>query len=701
VNKLTTPGVLILMTMITACGDDVPTVPVADKRPVELERHGHVRIDDYFWLNQREDPNVLGYLEAENAYADYQLESSAGLRSRLIDEMKSRIKEDDESAPYRYGEYYYYYRYEPGKEYPIHARKRGSLDADEEILLDINSIAGDEAYFHVDGVRVSPDHRTLAYGVDTRGRRFYNLRFIDLEAGEHLEDEIPDVTPDFEWSSDGSSIVYVRQDPETLRWYQAYHHVLGDNADTLLYEETDETFSIEPYKSVSGQHIFLASDSTTSSEVRFVPADEPSQGFEIFLPREPDHEYSVEDGGDRFLILSNDGAENFQVLETPLDDTSKSAWQVVVRHRDDLLIEYIDVFAGHIAISGVSRGVYRLEILERADNNYLPVSFNEDAFLVYTTNNYDYGRGTVRYMYESMTTPPSAFDLDFETGESALVKRKEIPGGFDPADYQSERLFAEARDGTPVPVSLVYRKGIELDGSNPLLQYGYGSYGLSEEPDFDANLLSLLDRGFVFAIAHIRGGSEMGRQWYYDGRQFEKMNTFTDFIDVSKFLVREGYTSPGHLYARGGSAGGLLMGVVGNMAPELYNGISTRVPFVDVVTTMLDESIPLTTSEWDEWGDPRQKDFYDYMLSYSPYDQVKRQAYPNMLVTAGLHDSQVQYWEPAKWVAKLRGHKTDDKLLLLVTDMQAGHSGKTGRFQRLEDTALYYAFFLELEGISE
>jgi oligopeptidase B len=701
VNKLTTPGVLILMTMITACGDDVPTVPVADKRPVELERHGHVRIDDYFWLNQREDPNVLGYLEAENAYADYQLESSAGLRSRLIDEMKSRIKEDDESAPYRYGEYYYYYRYEPGKEYPIHARKRGSLDADEEILLDINSIAGDEAYFHVDGVRVSPDHRTLAYGVDTRGRRFYNLRFIDLEAGEHLEDEIPDVTPDFEWSSDGSSIVYVRQDPETLRWYQAYHHVLGDNADTLLYEETDETFSIEPYKSVSGQHIFLASDSTTSSEVRFVPADEPSQGFEIFLPREPDHEYSVEDGGDRFLILSNDGAENFQVLETPLDDTSKSAWQVVVRHRDDLLIEYIDVFAGHIAISGVSRGVYRLEILERADNNYLPVSFNEDAFLVYTTNNYDYGRGTVRYMYESMTTPPSAFDLDFETGESALVKRKEIPGGFDPADYHSERLFAEARDGTPVPVSLVYRKGIELDGSNPLLQYGYGSYGLSEEPDFDANLLSLLDRGFVFAIAHIRGGSEMGRQWYYDGRQFEKMNTFTDFIDVSKFLVREGYTSPGHLYARGGSAGGLLMGVVGNMAPELYNGISTRVPFVDVVTTMLDESIPLTTSEWDEWGDPRQKDFYDYMLSYSPYDQVKRQAYPNMLVTAGLHDSQVQYWEPAKWVAKLRGHKTDDKLLLLVTDMQAGHSGKTGRFQRLEDTALYYAFFLELEGISE
>jgi oligopeptidase B len=700
-KKLTTPGVLFLMTTITACGNDGAAVPVAEKRPVELEQHGYVRVDDYFWLNQREDPDVLAYLEAENAYANARLAATSGLRERLVGEMASRIKEDDESAPYRRGDYYYYYRYEAGKEYPIHARKRGSLDADEEILLDINALAGDQAYFHVAGVRVSPDHRTLAYGVDTRGRRFYDLRFIDLDTGEHLEDEIAGVTSDFEWSSDGSSVVYVRQDPETLRWYQAFHHVLGANDDALLYEEADETFSVETYKSVSGQHIFLASTSTTSTEVRYVPADDPSRGFEIFLAREPDHEYSVEDGGDRFYILSNDGAENFQVLEASHDDTSKSAWQVVVAHRDDVLIEYIDVFTDHIAISGVSQGIYRLEVLERADNNYGPVEFDEDAFLVYTTNNYDYEGGTVRYMYESMTTPPSAFDLDLETGESALVKRKEIPGGFDPADYHSERLFAEARDGTPVPVSLVYRKGIELDGSNPLLQYGYGSYGLSVEPDFDENLLSLLDRGFVFAIAHIRGGSEMGRQWYYDGRQFEKLNTFTDFIDVSKFLIREGYTSPEHLYARGGSAGGLLMGAVVNMAPELYRGISTRVPFVDVVTTMLDESIPLTTSEWDEWGDPHQKDFYDYMLSYSPYDQVERQAYPNMLVTTGLHDSQVQYWEPAKWVAKLRDYKTDDNLLLLVTDMQAGHSGKTGRFQRLEDAALYYAFFLELEGIKE
>ena len=701
-NRLAPPAVLFLVTMITACGDGVPGAPIAEKRPFELERHGHVRVDDYFWLNQRDDPDVIAYLEAENAYADAKLEASSGLRKRLIAEMKSRIKEDEVSAPYRYGDYYYYHRFEEGREYPIHARKRGSLDAGEDVLLDINAIAGDESYFHVDGVRVSPDHRILAYGVDTRGRRFYDLRFIDLKTGQHLDDVIESVTPNFEWAADGGSIVYVRQDPETLRWYQAYHHVLGaGDDDALLYEETDETFSIEPYKSVSGQHVFLESTSTTSTEVRYLPADDPSRGFTVFLPREADHEYSVQDGGDRFYVLSNDGAENFRVLETPPDDTSKSAWQVVVGHRDDVLIEDIDVLAKHIVISGVARGINRLEILERADNNYQPIAFDEDAFLVDTADNYDYERAAVRYVYESMTTPPSVFDCNFETGEATLVKRKEIPGGFDPAAYHSERLFAEARDGTPIPVSLVYRKGMKLDGTNPLLQYGYGSYGLSIDPDFDANLLSLLDRGFVYAIAHIRGGSEMGRRWYYDGRQFEKMNTFTDFIDVSKFLIREGYTSPEHLYARGGSAGGLLMGAVVNMAPELYKGISTRVPFVDVVTTMLDETIPLTASEWDEWGDPRRKDFYDYMLSYSPYDQVRRQAYPNMLVTTGLHDSQVQYWEPAKWVAKLRSLKTDDNLLLLVTDMQAGHSGKTGRFQRLEDAALYYAFYLELEGIGE
>jgi len=694
-------GVLVLMTMTAACTADRTDYPMANKRPVELERHGHVRVDDYFWLNQRNDPDVLQYLEAENAYADSKLSASAGLRKRLIDEMKARITDDESSAPYRYGAYYYYHRYEPGKEYPIHARRQYSLDADEEILLDINEIAGDEAYFSVTGVQVSPDHKTLSYGVDTRGRRFYDLRFIDLETGEHLADSIDDVTPYHVWANDSKTIIYIRQDPETLRWYQAYTHELGSDSAKLIYEESDETFSVFVYKSLSGKHIYLHSGSTLSTEVRYVSADSPGSELKVFLPREAEHEYLVSDGGDRFFIRSNDGADNFQLLETPLDNTSKEAWQVVIPHRDDVLFEDAEIFSGYIVVTGKKDGLGYAEVLDRHDGSVHVIEFDEAAFALDSGDNYEYESTVFRYGYESMTRPESAYDYNLVERQTQLVWQREIPGGFNPADYHSERLFAEARDGTPIPVSLVYRKGIELDGSNPLFQYGYGSYGSSIDPGFSRNLLSLLDRGFVFAIAHIRGGSEMGRQWYYDGRQFQKMNTFTDFIDVSKFLIAEGYTSPEHLYARGGSAGGLLMGAIVNMAPELYNGISTRVPFVDVVTTMLDESIPLTASEWDEWGDPREKAFYDYMLSYSPYDQVKAQAYPNMLVTAGLHDSQVQYWEPAKWVAKLRDNKTDDNLLMLVTDMQAGHSGKTGRFQRLEDAALYYAFFLDLEGIKE
>lgn len=690
---------LILIT--SACSSDKPDYPVAEKRPVELERHGHVRVDDYFWLNQRDDPDVLQYLEAENAFAEGKLATSAGLRARLIDEMKGRIREDEASAPFHYGDYYYYRRYEPGKEYVIYARRKGSLDADEEIVLDVNEIAGDESYFSVAGVRVSSDHKTLSYGVDTRGRLFYDLRFIDLETGEHLADSIDDVTPDHVWANDGKTIVYVRQDPETLRSHQVYSHELGSETDELIYDEADETFSVYAYKSLSGKFIYVHSSSTLATEVRFMPADTPESELQVFLPREAEHEYFLGDGADRFFVLSNENASNFQLLEAPLDDRSKDAWQVVIPHRDDVLLENFEVFDGHIVATGKRQGVDRAEIVDRSDGSTHTIEFDEDTFSLSLAENYEYDSTVFRYGYESMTRPESVYDYDMVERQSELVWRQEVPGHFNPDDYHSERLFAEARDGTPLPISIVYRKGVDLDGGNPLLQYGYGSYGISIEPGFSRNLLSLLDRGFVYAIAHIRGGSEMGRQWYYDGRQFDKKNTFTDFIDVSTFLITEGYTSPDRLYARGGSAGGLLMGAIVNMAPELYNGISTRVPFVDVVTTMLDETIPLTASEWDEWGDPREQNFYEYMLSYSPYDQVKRQAYPNMLVTTGLHDSQVQYWEPAKWVAKLRDQKTDDKLLLLVTDMRAGHSGKTGRFQRLEDTALYYAFFLELEGITE
>ena len=697
--KATIPVLAILMT--SACTDNQPDYPVADKRPVELERHGHVRVDDYFWLNERENPAVIEYLEAENAYTDSALSASAGLRERLIDEMASRIKEDESTAPYRHGEYFYYRRYETGKEYPIYCRTKGSHDADEEILLDVNVLAGDEKYFAVRGVKVSPDHKVLSYGVDTRGRRLYDLRFIDLTTGEHLADAIDDVTQNYVWANDSKTVVYVRQEPATLRWYQVKAHRLGSESDELLYEEADETFSVYTYKSLSGRFIYVASASTLSTEAHYVSADDPRSGLEVFLPREAEHEYFLNDGGDRFYVMSNDGARNFQLLEAPLENAHKSAWKTVLPHRDDVLLEGLTVLADHVVVSEKSQGIDRAEVIDRNNGEIHEIGFDEAAFELYSGDNYQYDATVFRYGYESMTRPESVYDYDLVNRKSELVWQKEILGGYSPDEYHSERLFAEVRDGTLVPVSLVYRKGIEMDGSNPLLQYGYGSYGFSVGPDFDRNLISLLDRGFVYAIAHIRGGSEMGRQWYFDGRQLEKINTFTDFIDVSKFLIAEGYTSPEHLYARGGSAGGLLMGAVVNMAPDLYNGVSTRVPFVDVVTTMLDESIPLTASEWDEWGDPREKEFYDYMLSYSPYDQVSRQDYPNILVTTGLHDSQVQYWEPAKWVAKLRDHKTDDNLLLLKTDMEAGHSGKTGRFQRLEDDALYYSFLLYLEGTAE
>ncbi len=699
--KRMTLALLAPMILMTACTDSKPDYPVAEKRPVELEQHGHVRTDDYFWLNERENPEVIAYLEAENAYTDRILEPTVGLRQRLIDEMAARIKEDETSAPYRDGEYYYYRRYEAGKDYPIYCRRKGSLDADEEILLDVNAIAGDEEYFSVRGVKVSPDHKILGYGVDTRGRRFYDLKFIDLETGEHLDDAIDDVTPYYVWANDSKTIVYVRQDRETLRWHQVYTHTLGSDSDELLYEETDETFSVFAYRSLSNQFIFLQIMSTLSTEVRYVPADNPKAEPSVFLPREEEHEYHVNDGLDRFYVMSNEGAQNFQLLETPIDDTSKAAWKVVVPHRDDVLIENFSVFTGHVVVNEKQNGIDRVEVIDRSNGGSHEITFDEATFTLSAGSNVEYDSTVFRYDYESMTRPLSVYDYDMNTRKADLFWQKEIPGDFDPDNYYSERLFAEAREGTQVPVSIVYRKGIELDGSNPLLQYGYGSYGSSIEPYFDRELLSLLDRGFIFAIAHIRGGSEMGRQWYYDGRQLKKMNTFTDFIDVSKFLIAEGYTSPEHLYARGGSAGGLLMGAVVNMAPELYNGITTRVPFVDVVTTMLDDSIPLTTSEYDEWGDPNEKEYYDYMLSYSPYDQLSAQAYPHILVTTGLHDSQVQYWEPAKWVAKLRDLKTDDNILVLETDMEAGHSGKTGRYQSLEDDALYYAFFLYLEGITE
>jgi len=692
---------LVTVILLSGCADDSAGPPLADKRPVELESHGDVRIDDYFWLNERDDPEVIAYLDAENAYADSILAATSGLKQRLVDEMTARIKQEDVSAPYRHGDYFYYRRYAEGKEYPIYCRRKSSMDADEEVLLDVNVEAGDAPYYSVQGFQVSPDHTLAAYGIDTVGRRFYDLHFIDLETGAKLPDVVENATSNFLWAADNQTIIYVKQHPETLRWERVHRYILGSDRNELVYEESDETFNTYLYESISGRYIFIANISTLSTEIRYLEADVPDEKPKLFLPREDEHEYFVADGGDRFYVMSNDGAANFQLFEAPLADTAREAWSVVLPHRDDVLIENVDVLRDHIIVSGRRAALTQLEVIDRGSGEMHVIDVGEDVYEAFSGDNYEFDSTVFRYDYESMTTPESVYDYDLVEREREMIKEKEVLGGFSRKNYISEQLWATARDGTRIPVSLVYRKGIELNGQNPLLQYAYGSYGYSTDPGFSSNLLSLLDRGFVYAIAHIRGGSEMGRQWYYDGRQFKKMNTFTDFIDVSKFLVEEGYTSQEHLYARGGSAGGLLMGAVLNMAPDMYNGVSTRVPFVDVVTTMLDESIPLTAGEWDEWGDPRKKKFYDYMLSYSPYDQVKRQDYPNVLVTTSLHDSQVQYWEPAKWVAKLRDHKTDNNLLLLQTDMQAGHSGKTGRFQSLEDAALFYTFFLHLEGIAE
>jgi oligopeptidase B len=697
--------VLVLAFTLMACSSEesttATTAPTAEKRPQTLELHGDSRVDDYYWLRERENPEVIAYLEAENAHTETTLEPFNGLQGILFDEMKSRIKQEDQSAPYRRGEYFYYVRYEEGNEYPIYARKKGSLDAPEHIMLDVNKLAGDADYFAVRSFSVSPDGTTAVYGVDTAGRRFYDLYFMDIESGELLPDKIEDTTANLSWANDNQTILYGKQHPDTLRSYRIFRHKIGEGEDSLVYEEPDEENYLGLRKSLSGSYFYLVSGQTVSTEIRYLSADSPEGEAKVFLAREENHEYSVTDGKDRFYITTNDGAKNFKLMEAPLADTSKTAWTEVIGHRDDALISGLTVFKDHLVVTILENGLTQMEVIDRATGDMKRVAFDEEVYTAYTNSNAEYDTGTLRYTYESLTTPDSTYDYDLVSEEHTLIKEQTVVGDFNRSNYQTERHFATARDGTEVPISIVYRKGTEKDGKSPLLQYAYGSYGSSSRPYFSTDRLSLLDRGFVYAIAHIRGGSEMGREWYFDGRQLNKKNTFTDFIDVSKYLIDEGYTSAEHLYAYGGSAGGLLMGAVLNMAPELYNGVLAAVPFVDVVTTMLDEDIPLTSGEWDEWGNPSEKEFYDYMLSYSPYDNVAAQDYPNIMVTTGLHDSQVQYWEPAKWVAKLREHKTDNNMLVLKTDMAAGHSGKTGRFRRIEDTALYYSFFVGLEGIRE
>ncbi|GAB3200410.1 S9 family peptidase [Pontibacter aydingkolensis] len=676
-----------------------PKPPIAKKEPKQLTMHGNTRTDNYYWLNQREDPEVIAYLNAENDYTKKVMADTEDLQQKLYQEIVGRIKQQDESVPFKDDGYWYYTRYETGKEYPIYARKKGSLTAPEEVMVNANERAEGLNYYAASGMNVSPNNKLLAFGEDTVSRRKYTIRFKDLSTGQMLKDRIPNTTGGAVWANDNKTVYYTVKDP-ALRSYKIFKHTLGTPAsqDKEVYHEADETFSTFVYKTKSDKYIIIGSGSTLSNEYRFLDANNPNGTFKVIQPRERGLEYSVDHFGDKFYIVTNkDAATNFKLVQTPVSKPGKANWKDVIPHREDVLLEGIEIFKDYLTLQERKNGLTQIRIKKWNDpkTDYY-INFGEEAYTAYISINPDFDSKTLRYQYSSLTTPNSVYDYNMETKQQELKKREEVVGNFNPESYEAKRIYATADDGTKIPISLVYRKGIKLDGSNPTLQYAYGSYGSSTNPGFSSVRLSLLDRGFVYAIAHIRGGQEMGRKWYEEGKMMKKKNTFTDFIDASEYLIEQGYTKPDKLFAMGGSAGGLLMGAVVNMRPELYKGVIAAVPFVDVVTTMLDTSIPLTTGEFDEWGNPAEKDAYDYMLSYSPYDNVKAQNYPNMLVTTGLHDSQVQYWEPAKWVAKLRDIKTDDNLLLLHTNMEAGHGGASGRFQRYKETALQYAFLLSL-----
>ena len=720
-------GALSIAVLFTACQtsndmshSDDAVAPAAKMVPFELTLHGDTRVDNYFWMRlsdaqkEAETPDaqtqdVLDYLDAENDYIDSKLAHTEALQQKLFDEIVGRIKKDDRSVPVRNRGNWYYTRYEKGKEYAINCRKPAGdevkyedCEGAEEVMLDQNVLAEGYDYFAVGGMRVSDDNRLLAFGVDTVSRRQYTVRFKDLTTGEMLADEIPLTTGGATWAADNKTVFYTRKDPQTLRSYQVYRHVLGTPVedDVLVFEETDETFSCGVYRSKSDEYLVIYTSQTLSQEYRVLKADDPMGEWRMVQPRERDLEYGISHFGDHFYIVTNLEAKNFRLMRTPVDATTKDNWEEVIPHRDDVFLEGIEIFKDYLVVEERQEGLNQIRITRWDGTMDEYLEFNDPAYTAGTRSNPEFDTEILRFGYSSMTTPSTTYDHNMRTGERIVLKQQEVVDeNFAPDNYTSERLMGEVRDGVKVPVSLVYRKGTERNGETPFLLYAYGSYGSSMDPYFSSVRLSLLDRGFVYAIAHIRGGQELGRQWYEDGKLLKKRNTFNDFEDVGRVMVEMGYTSPDHLYAMGGSAGGLLMGAVMNQAPDLFNGVVAAVPFVDVVSTMLDETIPLTTFEWDEWGNPEDEEYYHYMKSYSPYDQVVAQDYPNTLVTTGYWDSQVQYWEPAKWVAKLRELKTDDNKLLFHTNMDAGHGGQSGRFRRFRETALEYAFMLDLEGI--
>ncbi len=678
------------------------TPPVAKKYPKQLEIHRDIRIDDYYWLNQRENTEVLSYLEAENSYYREMTKHTKEFQEELFLEMKSRIKEDDTSVPYLLNGYYYLARFETGKEYPIYARKESSLETEEEVMFNCNVLAADHEFFNLRGISISPDNILAAFGVDTVSRRQYTLQIKNLKTGEIYPDKIENTTGSSVWAADSKTLFYTKKDPVTLRSNRIYKHTLGhpETADELVFEEQDETFSTFVYKTKSRKYIVIGSSSTMTSEYQFLDAKQPNGSFTLFSPRQRGLEYSISHFGNHFYILTNkDGATNFKLMKTSENSTDTVYWEEFIPHRPDVLLEDIEIFKDFYVLTERELGLTQMKIVSWSDSISYYLPFESETYVAGPTSNLDFETRKLRYFYNAMTAPYAIIDFDMATKEKEILKEQAVLGGeFDKQNYRSQRTWAPTRDGKKVPISLVYHKKTALDGNSPLLLYGYGSYGSTMDPYFSSVRLSLLDRGFVYAIAHVRGGEYLGRPWYEEGRLLHKKNTFNDFVDCSRFLIESGYTTSQHLYAMGGSAGGLLMGAVINQAPDLYNGIIAAVPFVDVVTTMLDDSIPLTTGEYDEWGNPNDEEYYRYIKSYSPYDNITAQDYPNMYVSTGIHDSQVQYWEPAKWVAKLRKLKTDNNLLFLDTNMDAGHGGASGRFQALKETAKEYAFLLDLEG---
>ncbi len=673
--------------------------PFAEKIKKELTLHGHTRIDYYYWLQERENPKVTAYLKAENDYTNTVMKHTGmeALQQKLYHEIIARIKQEDTSVPYKLNGYYYYKRFETGKEYPIHCRKKTSMETKEEVLLDVNEMAKGYNYYRVTGIAVSPDNRLMAFGVDTVSRRKYTIHFKNLITGEILEDKLANTDGEAAWANDNKTVFYAVKD-ETLRPYKMMKHRLGQpsKADSTLFHETDKTFRLSVSRSRSKQYIFIASESTLSTEYRFLDANRPDGTFSIVQPREKNLEYSVQHLDKKFYIRTNWQAKNFRLMQTPVEKTSKEHWTEVIPHRTDVLLQDIEVFEHFLVLEERKDGLIQLRCMKWKDMSHHYIDFEEEAYTASIGKNPGIETDMLRFTYNSLTTPDSTFEYHMNTRARKLLKQEEVGGGFNPANYRAERRYAAARDGTRVPISLVYRKGLEKNGDNPLLLRGYGAYGSSFDPGFQSDRLSLLDRGFVWAIAHIRGGQEMGRDWYENGKMLKKKNTFTDFIDCAQYLIKEKFTNPNKLIILGGSAGGLLMGAVTTMRPDLFKGVIAEVPWMDVVTCMLDETIPLTTNEFDEWGNPVNKEYYHYMLSYSPYDNIAAGDYPAMLVTTGFHDSQVQYWDPAKWVAKLRAAKTDNNLLLFVVNMEAGHGGASGRFRKYEEIAMEYAFMLYL-----